>query len=152
MKGIIYIEARKCLGCKTCEIECAVFHSKTKTLAGACSETSALPRLKVEEIASISVPLQCCHCDSAPCVSACPTGAISKDKETGAITISQELCVGCKSCILVCPYGVPEEKKGGKVIIKCDLCFENLKKGGLPVCVKGCPTKAIKFVEIIEAK
>ena len=148
MKGLIYIETSKCLGCKTCEIECAVVHSKAKTLAGAISETSTFPRLRVEEIDSISVPLHCCHCDSAPCVSACPSGAISKDKETGAIAIKQEMCVGCRYCILVCPYGVPEEKKGGKVITKCDFCFENLKKGNLPACVMGCPTKAIKFVEI----
>jgi len=148
MKGMIVIEAEKCLGCKTCELECAISHSLSKNLVGAIREKS-LPRLNVEEISNIPVPIQCAHCDAAACVSACPTSAIIKIEKTGSIVINQKLCVGCKSCIIVCPYGIPQIRKDGKAIIKCDQCFEKLEKDEKPACVSGCPVNAIKFYRII---
>lgn len=147
-KGTIYIDVTRCLSCKTCEIECAVSHSRSKTIAGARHESNCLPLLSVEFYRGISVPIQCCHCDSAPCISACPSGAITRESKSGAVLIDRELCVGCMSCGLVCPYGVPEQKGDGGTVIKCDLCTDRLVKGSLPACVDSCPTKAIKFIEI----
>lgn len=149
MKGTIFVNIKKCLGCKTCEVECAISHSPSKNLIEVLKgEISSLPRISLEEIEKSAIPLQCCHCEAAPCLIICPTKAIFKEKKTGAIVIDQNLCIGCQSCIIVCPYGIPQKKKNGKVITKCDFCFEKLQENQLPACVSGCPTKSLRFIEI----
>jgi len=147
MKGVIIVDVKKCVGCKSCEIECAIAHSKSKTLIGAVEERS-IPRLKVEEISKNPIPIRCAHCEMPVCISVCPSGAIEKTPE-GAIVINQDLCVGWRSCIIACPYGIPEVRSDGKAVIKCDYCFERLKKGEKVACVSACPTGAIKFIEIV---
>jgi len=94
---------------------------------------------------SLAVPIQCRHCEAAPCAVICPTGAISKRGFDGPVVINEKLCIGCRSCILVCPYGVPQSRGDGRVITKCDLCFERLERGEEPACVSGCPTGALKY-------
>ena len=64
--------------------------------------------------------------------------------------IKNELCVGCGFCMLVCPYGVPQLKRDGKIMVKCDLCFERLERGMEPACVEACPTHALKFKTLDE--
>lgn len=148
MKGIIIINPEKCLACKTCEIECSLCHSSVKTLSLAALSKNP-PGIKVEKLSRFAVPIQCCHCEAAPCVAVCPARAIIKNEKTSAIVINRKLCVGCGACVVVCPYGIPEliPNKGGA--IKCDFCFERLIKGKKPACVSGCPTGALRF-EIIE--
>lgn len=151
MKGIIFVDVGKCLGCRTCEIECAVAHSQSKNLFEAINEVpSSQPRVSVSEVEGLSVPIQCRHCEAAPCVAICPTGAISKRGLEGPVTIDEKLCVGCRSCLAVCPYGIPQVKRGGKLVTKCDLCFERLELGQEPACVAGCPTGALQYRIISE--
>ena len=147
MRGRIYVDVKKCLGCKSCELHCAVVHSDSKELVHAIKESPAPQhRVRVETIEKMAVPLMCRHCDDAPCVTACPTGALEQPEEKGTVLIKRNICVGCSSCIIACPYGIIRMGVDGKAIIKCDLCIERLKAGELPACVSGCPTKAIKFV------
>jgi len=150
MKGVIVIDTKKCRACKTCEIECVLVHSGYKKILQAIKGHASSRRLEVEELDGIVTPIQCAHCEAAPCVAACPARAIYKEEKTGAIVIEQDLCVGCLACIIVCPYGIPQKKKNGRLIVKCDLCFEELQSGNQPACVSGCPSKAIRFVEIAE--
>ena len=155
----IYCDVLKCLGCRSCEIACAVEHSKSKTLFQAINETP-LPekRVQVEQLDILpstfyllpSIPLQCRHCEDAPCVKICSTKSMRKVDETGPVIHKDETCIGCQWCILVCPFGIPKVGRSGKVIIKCDLCIERIKLGEVPACVSACPTKALKFVEIEE--
>jgi carbon-monoxide dehydrogenase iron sulfur subunit len=156
MKGIIYIDVDKCLGCKACEIECAIEHSKSKNLFGAISE-KPLPqyRVKIEGLDEFNIPLQCRHCEDAPCIEICPTSALKKLGVEQPVILERELCIGCKWCVLVCPFGVIKLDREGKLITKCDLCYERLKLNEKPACVEGCPTKALKFMtmdEIIKEK
>lgn len=146
MKGMIFVDIEKCLACKTCELQCAVVHSKSKDLKQAIDEYP-LPqrRVKVEAIDELTIPLQCRQCEDAPCVKICPTRAIEKSEVEQPVLINEQLCIGCKWCILVCPFGVIGMDREGKVVIKCDLCFERLKDDKLPACVEACPTKALKF-------
>ncbi len=148
MKGVIIVIPEKCLGCKSCEIECSLSHSGQRNLSFTVLSNN-IPGITVKQSGIFAVPIQCCHCEAAPCVAACPSGAITKDEKTSAIIINQDICVGCDACVIVCPYGIPklEPKKGGT--IKCDFCFARLKKGQKPACVCGCPTGALRF-EIIE--
>jgi carbon-monoxide dehydrogenase iron sulfur subunit len=151
MNGVIFVDVKKCLACRSCELECAVAHSKSKNLSDAIRETP-LPQaqIKVEGTDDISIPLQCRHCEDAPCVKICPTKAIEKIGAEGPVIIKDELCVGCKFCILVCPFGVIGISHKGRVAIKCDLCIERLKENKLPACVAACTTKALRFISLEE--
>lgn len=142
-QGIIFVNVEKCLSCKTCEIECAIEHSVSKNLFIAIEEKPVpLSRSSLEILEQISIPILCHHCDNPSCVIVCPTSAIKKIKNN-IVDIDENLCIGCKSCIFVCPYGILQFKKN--VIIKCNLCFEQLEKGNLPRCVQSCPTKALQY-------
>jgi len=144
---IIYIDPEKCLACRSCKLACAVAHSKSKDLVTAISEEPRpANRVSVIGIDEITAPLQCRHCEDAPCVAICPSGALRKE-ENGIIFLDAQLCIGCNFCVIVCPFGVLKTNREGKAVIKCDLCRERLEKGEEPACVYACPTKALKFVE-----
>jgi len=146
---IIVVDKDRCLGCKSCVIECAMAHTEAGTLVEALeSETPPQPRLYVEAVAGIAMPVQCQHCEDAPCLAACPTGAIHRTSDDGPVLLDPERCIGCKFCLLVCPFGVIDLSRDGGVMVKCDLCIERTENGKAPACVAGCPTKAIQFVEL----
>lgn len=142
----IYIQEEYCIGCRLCEIYCQVKHSKSKKIIKAFKQEliDILPRVLVEEIGHNSFAIQCRHCVDAPCVEACISGAMQKNKNTGVVICDEEKCAGCWSCIMVCPYGVIKRNISiKKVASKCDLCVDE----ELPVCVKNCPNEALKFFE-----
>jgi len=151
MKGVIVVDVERCLGCRSCETACAVEHSVSKDLFKAIEEVP-LPqyRVTVEAVGELSAPLQCRHCEDAPCVQICPTHALEKVGPGQSVTVKKELCIGCKWCILVCPFGVIGMDRAGKVIIKCDLCLERTEAGKRPACVEACPTGALNFLELRE--
>jgi carbon-monoxide dehydrogenase iron sulfur subunit len=145
----IYIKEEYCLGCRLCEIYCQVKHSRSKKIIKAFKKelASVLPRVLVEEIGYNSFAIQCRHCSDAPCVDACISGAMIKNDNTGVVTCNEEKCVGCWSCIMVCPYGViKRDLSSEKIASKCDLC----EGEEMPVCVKNCPNEALKFGEVDE--
>ncbi|MCX6357229.1 MAG: 4Fe-4S binding protein, partial [Candidatus Aureabacteria bacterium] len=83
-------------------------------------------------------------CEEAPCLAACISGAMHRDRETGAVLCSQERCVGCWSCIMVCPFGIIlRDTRGRTVATKCDLCPDR----DIPVCVQACPNEALVYEE-----
>jgi carbon-monoxide dehydrogenase iron sulfur subunit len=148
----IYIREEYCMGCRLCEVHCLVQHSKSKDIIKVYKgkEPKPVPGIIVEEKGYLSFALQCRHCEEAPCLEACPTGAMYRDKETGAVLCDEEKCIGCWMCIMVCPFGVvsrwQETADGGrtKIVSKCDLCIGE----ETPVCVKNCPNEAITCEEI----
>lgn len=152
MDKAIIINVERCLGCKSCEIACALAHSESKVLEEAVAE---LPRpqkrVTVEAVGDFGIPIQCRHCEAPPCVEICPTGAIRRYDEQGPIVVEQELCVGCKLCMLVCPFGVLQIGLEGRAVIKCDMCLERVEEGREPACVESCPTKALKLISLKEA-
>jgi carbon-monoxide dehydrogenase iron sulfur subunit len=145
MKRIL-IKEEYCMGCRLCEIHCRVQHSKSKDIIRVYKgkEPRPLPRIIVEEKGYQSFALQCRHCEDAPCLEACITGAMYRDEKTGAVLCDEDKCVGCWMCIMVCPFGVISRNlEGRKVASKCDLCLGE----EMPVCVKSCPNEAIVFEE-----
>jgi protein NrfC len=91
----------------------------------------------------------CQHCDNAPCVYVCPTGAAFTDPETGIVDVTNDKCVGCGYCLAACPYQVRFFNPETKSADKCNFCRDtNLAQGKLPACVEKCPTKALTFGDL----
>jgi len=151
MDKVIIVTIEKCLACKSCEIACALAHSKSKVLEEAITESPRPQRMvTVEPVGESGVPIQCRHCEAAPCIEICPTGAIQRFDKQAPVTVDADLCIGCKLCMLICPFGVLQIGSEGRAIIKCDMCYERLKEGKLPECVEACPTKALQLVSLKE--
>lgn len=136
----IYCDIQKCVSCKTCEIACAVEHSRSKNIFTVLQESS-LPkkRVRVESVAGKVVFIRCQHCKNAPCIKACESGALSKDEESGAVLEDEEKCVGCWKCVAVCPFGAVVKDIENHIVVKCDLCPEREDFA----CVATCPTGAL---------
>jgi len=151
-KKIIAVDVTRCMACHSCELACAIAHSKSKTLTGALAEEPRQrPRVHVEQAAGRPVPIQCQHCDDAPCVAACPTGAVSRAGPDEPVLVDAARCIGCRMCVQACPFGAMTIGPDGKGVLKCDLCVERLAQGEEPACVSACPTGALRFEEAEDA-
>jgi carbon-monoxide dehydrogenase iron sulfur subunit len=144
----ISIKEEACIGCGLCKVYCTVEHSKTKDPIKAYRRESPKPvsRVRVETNKPSSISIRCQNCKDAPCVNACLSGGMSLDKETGLVVHDSEKCIGCWTCIMVCPYGAIKQDSSGKVVAKCDLC-PNLET---PACVANCPNEALVLEEVDE--
>lgn len=151
MDKIIVVNSETCLGCHSCEIACAVEHSRSKSLLEAIyEENPSFPRIILEEFGDGTIPIHCRHCEDAPCITVCPTQAISRPAEDSPVVLHKDQCIGCHACIIVCPFGVIKRGSDGRSLIKCDLCIARLNDGDEPACVEACPTHTIKFLSIEE--
>ena len=144
----IFVMEEKCLGCRTCELKCAVERSSiSKVLAEAVGE-DILPRSRVyvEWDGNDTFAIQCRHCENAPCLEICSTGAMQRDTETGCTFISVDKCIACWMCVMMCPFGAiaPAAEKGAAD--KCDQCFQMVQ----PSCVAACPTGALELMTVNE--
>ena len=137
MNRFVIADSTVCIGCRTCEAAC----SETHRLHG----LQSMPRLHVMRNEKESAPQLCHHCEDAPCGNVCPTGAISREK--GYVRVDQARCIGCKSCMLACPFGAMQVQQVGNDVqaLKCDLCAH--RESG-PACVEACPTHALSCVDL----
>jgi len=144
---IIVTDLKKCVGCHSCELACAVSRSESKELAQAILENpKPATRVRVVGIGNRPVPLQCQQCEDAPCAAICPSAALYRLGKDQTVLFNRERCIGCSSCVLVCPFGAIRRADGG-VMAKCSLCFDRLAEGKQPACVEACPTQARKLAE-----
>ena len=140
----VYVVEKWCLGCHLCEYNCAFANSGKTDMATALKDKPIFPRIRVEDgdEEKITFAVSCRHCGDPLCVKSCIAGAISQ--KDGVVCIDREKCVGCLTCVMVCPYGALSQGENGAVQ-KCELCMENAR--GEPACVKGCPNQAIVYEE-----
>lgn len=138
----VYVNEKWCLGCHLCEYNCAFANSGMTDMVKALKDKKIYPRIRVEGDDKITYAVSCRHCTDPMCVKSCISGAMHI--ENGVICVDHNKCVGCLTCILVCPYGAIAQGQNG-VVNKCELCTQNLN--GSPACVEGCPNKAIVFEE-----
>lgn len=143
----VYVNEEWCLGCHLCEYNCAFANSGMRDMAAALKGKPIYPRIHVEEGDRISYAVSCRHCTDPICVKSCI--AVALKKEDGVIVIDRNRCVGCLTCVLVCPYGALTPGPDG-VMQKCELCLNN--SSGEPACVRGCPNRAIVYEEREAAK
>ena len=136
---VLVFEPSKCIGCRLCEQWCSFTHFEVTNPSKACIHISR------NHEAQIDLATYCHQCTKAPCIQSCKFDALSKDKETGAIIVEKENCVGCRMCIHDCPFAAPVMHPEEKLVLICDLC------SGKPQCVSHCPEKAIQYMEIGKA-
>jgi Fe-S-cluster-containing hydrogenase component 2 len=135
MDKVLMIDHQKCTGCRLCELVCSVMHDGVSN--------PARSRIKVMkwEAEGIYIPMSCQQCEDAPCMNVCPVQAISRDEDFGYVNVDYDTCIGCRSCVAVCPFGAMGYNVIDKKVFKCDLC------GGKPQCVRFCDVKAVDFVD-----
>ncbi|MBI5547416.1 MAG: 4Fe-4S dicluster domain-containing protein [Deltaproteobacteria bacterium] len=138
------VDTRRCVGCSACVLACK---AENRVPQGAyrdwiVTETRGVFPTLTQEIRSE----RCNHCRSAPCVSACPTGA-SHYAAGGTVLVEHGKCTGCKACMAACPYDARYVHEEGYVD-KCTFCLHRILKGQLPACVENCPTRALAFGDL----
>ncbi len=124
----ILLHPERCILCYACEVACAREHDGRTMVRVVCVDGGG-------------VPLFCRHCETAPCVAVCPTGAL--EKSDGEVLLRADRCTGCELCLWACPFGVVA-LEGGKAR-KCDLCAHRRERGGEPACALTCPSGAIPY-------
>ena len=135
MAKVLYIDHDKCTGCRLCELVCAVSHD------GISNPARSRIRVMKWEAEGLYVPMTCQQCQDAPCLNVCPVKAISRDEELGRVKVDYDICIGCRSCVSVCPFGAMKFNSVDRRVLKCDVC------DGDPQCVRFCDVKAVDFVE-----
>lgn len=153
--GILY-DSTRCAGCQGCEWECALEHGlpdpdlEDIPEVGKKRETNENRRSVINVYntsrGEVYIKNQCMHCNQPACASACLTQAMHKTEE-GPVIWRDEKCMGCRYCMVSCPYDVPkfEYFSSNPNIQKCDMCWDRVKDGKLPACVEGCPADALTF-------
>lgn len=124
-----------CTGCRACELACSF------RKVGEFSPVRARVRVVRIDEDGLDIPIGCEHCLDAPCMMVCPVRALVRDEGTGAVLIQHERCMGCKQCMIACPFGAVVFDHVSRRVEKCDLCW------GDPECVKWCYTRAVTYVE-----
>ena len=145
-----YVDMTSCIGCRTCQEACKDRHD--------IHEVGPRPR-RVDsfecgtypDVAMFHHVMSCNHCDDPACGKGCPTAALRKDEE-GVVVHDDSLCVLCRNCMTVCPYGAPQLDELAQKIVKCDTCKDLRAAGKSPVCVAACPMRAIDFGDVEELR
>lgn len=161
------IDLKRCIGCYGCQIACKAEHGTRPgtTYARVIKrEWGSYPHTR-----RLSIPVLCMHCGEPPCVEVCPTGASQKREFDGVVFIDGEVCVGCRACIMACPYGAryfQDERRDyfgvGEndyescvyaahetgVVEKCDFCRHRIERGQEPACSANCMCKARIFGDL----
>ena len=148
MKKYLYFRSELCSACGACAMACI----DQNDICLAHDEMPFRHTFTSEEHGNLSFfSVGCMHCKYAPCVMACPVGCLTKDEDTGYTLYDSTNCIGCHSCAIACPFGIPAFGSDGKMR-KCDACYLRQENGMLPACSKVCPTRALQFLTPKEYK
>ncbi len=149
--GVLY-DSTRCVACRTCEYECAKAHGLPEPAGEveAIRKTNETCNTVVNTFQTtkgeVYIKRQCMHCNEPACDAACLTQAMKKN-ERGPVTWDGDKCMGCRYCMVSCPFDSPkfEYHSVNPKIQKCDMCFDRQVKGEAPVCVSNCPNEALLY-------
>lgn len=159
--GGVLFDASRCIGCRKCEAACNQVNELPKP-AKPFDDLAVLESLRRTDAKTYTVvnkytpetgkppvfrKLQCNHCIDPACASACFVSAFKKS-ETGAVVYDASVCVGCRYCMVACPFNIPAyeyDKAFTPRVMKCTMCQPRLLEGKLPGCVEACPKEALVF-------
>jgi len=164
----LVIDLDTCVGCQACVTACKGWNDQgygaplsDADAYGAAPCGTFLNRVHTYEVTPddgpaeiVHFPRSCLHCDNAPCVTVCPTGASYKRAEDGIVLVNEDACIGCGLCAWACPYGARELDQAAGVMKKCTLCVDRIYNDNLPevdripACVRTCPTGARHFGDL----
>jgi Fe-S-cluster-containing dehydrogenase component len=164
----LVIDLDTCVGCQACVVACKGWNTENYGAPlsdldpyGADPEGTFLNRVHTYEVTLPDAPAQiihfprsCLHCEDAPCVTVCPTGASYKRADDGIVLVNEDACMGCGLCAWACPYGAREMDAVAGVMKKCTLCVDRISNDNLPeedripACVRTCPTGARHFGDL----
>ncbi len=164
----LVIDLDTCVGCHACVVSCKEWNTSQygAPLAdldayGAEPEGAFLNRVHTYEAVPedgparvVHFPKSCLHCEDAPCVTVCPTGASYKRAEDGIVLVAEADCIGCGLCAWACPYGAREMDRAAGVMKKCTLCVDRIYNENIPEidrvpsCVRTCPSSARHFGDL----
>ena len=165
-----FTDTTLCIGCKACEVACKEWNNLPADHVGLTGDsydnTGALSANTWRHVNFIEQAVRdenqpafqsgwlmmsdvCKHCHNAPCLEACPTGALFRT-EFDTVVVQQDICNGCGYCVPACPFGVVDISALDGKAHKCTLCYDRLKGGLEPACAKSCPTDSIQFGEVEE--
>lgn len=150
-----FFDQSRCYNCHACVVACRDWNDiqpgPVKWLRMLQWEKGTWPTLRMNTLFAT-----CYHCENPVCVDACAHHALFKEDKYGAVLLDEDLCEGDRSCWKACPYGAPqyEDDAPGTPMSKCDMCYDRLEQGELPICVMACPGRALDFgtLEDMEAK
>ncbi|MFC1918132.1 4Fe-4S dicluster domain-containing protein [Chloroflexota bacterium] len=141
----VYVKEDACISCRLCEVYCRLAHSQSRDLIKAFKKEVPPPlsRIRMEKNGIVSFSVRCQQCKDAPCVSACLTGALSREAGEDIVRLDEDKCMGCWTCMLVCPFGAIRQDIDYGKAVKCDLC----QGEETPACVANCPNEALVYDE-----
>ena len=143
------VDLDACTGCKACVVAChnlnGLEEGETWRDVGLLvGGTTELPVLQ-------HVTTACHHCIDPACLHGCPVLAYEKDPVTGIVRHLADQCIGCRYCMLTCPYDVPKYSNSQGIVHKCDMCHDRLEAHEAPACVQACPKRAIR-VRVVDTQ
>jgi Fe-S-cluster-containing hydrogenase component 2 len=138
MAKVLVTDYEKCTGCRICELVCSVKHE------GVSNPSRSRIKVMKWESEGRYVPMSCQQCESAPCMLICPVKAISRDESLNRVKVDYDVCIGCRMCVAICPFGAMGFDVLAKKVMKCDLC------DGDPQCARFCDVHAVSYLEANE--
>ena len=122
---VMLIDLKRCIGCFACETACKLEHDLSMG-PRLIRVIQVGPRKVLGRVKTLYIPMLCYHCSPAPCVEACPTGAMQKRAKDGIVFVDSEACIGCKRCMQACPYGAPQYDSRTGRVVKCNFCMQRV--------------------------
>ena len=140
-----FVDTRRCFGCHACEVSCKA--ENDVPLGNYIRQTFYKDVGEYPQVARVFMPMSCQHCEDAPCIKACPCGALHK-ASGGTVAIDYNICCGHGTCVEVCPYGALYLDPVAKQAVKCHNCYHRAEEGMEPACVPTCPSEALHFGDL----